>query len=870
MNDHRACRHAHRSDFTMPGADVHYPPDLELEPIHLEIEYRFDLEAQTVDGSVTHTIRACRAGPTRLTLHAVGFLDVAATDPAGRALACAYDGREITLDWADEFGESEERHAAITFRLSDPATGLFFSRPSEQFPQRAWYAATDNETERARYWLPTIDLPSVRPTLTFRITAEERFTILANGALEGETSNGDGTKTAVWKLEQPCPSYLTCIAIGDFVSFEDGEFGGRPVASFTSRKFSSEDLERSFGRTKEILAWMQAKLGYEFPYPKYFQFALPGYGGAMENISLVSWDDIFVLDETLSREWTWLVDQINVHEMAHSYFGDLLVCRDFAHAWLKESWATYMETLWLEDKRGLDELHYDVFTNVQAYCGEADNRYLRPIVTRNFNHSWQMYDRHLYPGGASRLHMLRKELGDETFFAGVREYVKRYAFKTVETANFRRTLEEVSGRSLGKWFDQWIHGKGYPKLKVGFDWNEKRKEGTFSIEQTQEDAKKGVPIFDLPLDVSWTIGDATERRTLRIEKAKHVFVIPMAADPVQVRVDPDMRTVMRLEMDPGKKRLKAQLTDAPDVVGRIRAARVLVKDGRREGVDAVLAAYGNESFWGVRLRMAEALAGSGSQAALDALAQMIASEEDGMVLESLLRNAGKHRDAGIVAAIEARLDAGIGLYRATQAAYEALGAQRDHAPLERLTAAAARSDPYGIEQSGALRALAASRQGAALDTLAEAARPGGASNRARPSAARSLGALGRSLERHRRPAVREQLEDLLRDPIDRVRAAAAGGLAALGEGAAIRALQAYGKRLSDQEQTDVRRHVETIRGAQNPAPAARTKELDELREKVRKLDDALERLTARVDAQSESGGESEAEPTGEPAKGSAE
>ena len=89
MHDHRACRHAHRSDFTMPGADVHYPPDLELEPVHLEIDYRFDLAAQTVDGTVTHTIRARRAGPTRLKLHAVGFLDVAGDWDPGLAFVMA-------------------------------------------------------------------------------------------------------------------------------------------------------------------------------------------------------------------------------------------------------------------------------------------------------------------------------------------------------------------------------------------------------------------------------------------------------------------------------------------------------------------------------------------------------------------------------------------------------------------------------------------------------------------------------------------------------------------------------------------------------------------------------------------------------------
>ena len=144
---------------------------------------------------------------------------------------------------------------------------------------------------------------------------------------------------------------------------------------------------------------MTEKLDHPFPYPKYFQFALPGYGGAMENISLVSWDDQFVLDETLAREWTWLVDQINVHEMAHSYFGDMVVCRDYAHAWLKESWATLRRDALAGGHAGRRTRPATTSTrNIDAYAHEADESYKRPIVTRTFNSSWQMYDRHLYPG----------------------------------------------------------------------------------------------------------------------------------------------------------------------------------------------------------------------------------------------------------------------------------------------------------------------------------------------------------------------------------------------------------------------------------------------------------------------------------------
>ena len=135
----------------------------------------------------------------------------------------------------------------------------------------------------------------------------------------------------------------------------------------------------------------------------------------MENISLTTWDDVFITDETLHAEWGWLVDLINLHEMAHSYFGDAVVCRDFAHAWLKEGWATYMESVWLGDTVGEDALHLQMYEESLHYRNEADNRYVRPIMTRQFNSSFQMYDGHLYPGAAWRVHMLRHMLGEGDF-----------------------------------------------------------------------------------------------------------------------------------------------------------------------------------------------------------------------------------------------------------------------------------------------------------------------------------------------------------------------------------------------------------------------------------------------------------------------
>ncbi len=840
-----AARRRQFDGFPPPGAKKHYPPDLELDPIHLDIDITLDLELEACFGTVTHTVVARRTGPTEFRLHGIGLEGLSINDPDGHELDWQYDGQEIVIRWRQPVPQDERRRAAIHYRVEKPRAGLYFSRPTPAYPDTPWWAATDHETERARYWLPCVDLPNARPHLDFHIRAAERFTILANGELQSEVAHGDGTKTAHWRLDFPCPSYLTCFVVGDLVRADDGDFEGRPIAYFAPPSFTPEDLRRSFGRTRDMLAWMTEKLGQPFPFPKYFQVALPGFGGAMENISLVSWDDGFVMDEKLAQEWNRLVDEVNLHEMAHSYFGDAVVCRDYAHAWLKESWATYMEQVWFADRAGRDEQLYQYYRDAQAYFQEADERYQRPIVTREFASSWELYDAHLYPGGACRLHTLCQEIGEATFWTAVRDYLRRYAGQVVETDDFRRVLEEHSGRSLGRFFDQWFFGKGYPKIKVTFRYDSDRREGTFEIEQTQVDEKAGIPAFELKTDVGWLIDGQLHTAPVTLTERRHVITVPMPRDPDQVRFDPHHRILHKLEFNPGDGRLRTQLRSATDVLGRILAAGELAKTGNGANIAAIRDAYREEPFWGARVEFAAALGRAGSQAAIDALVDLVAWEHDPMVLRWLLRSAGSYRDERLAAAITDRLADDLP-YGAQAAALETLGKQRAAGPLALLQAAAEREGWGGIVQSAAFRGLAQSRQPEALPFLEARIGYGALGNRARPAAVAALGTLAAHQERHLRATAMERLCDLLRDPVQRVRSSAVTALETLGEAGAIEALERYRAQLALQEQVRVDRAISKLRRGEEPRLSALEKQLEEARGEMRRLSERLEKLEGRT------------------------
>jgi aminopeptidase N len=825
----------------------HYPPDLGLEPLHLEIDLQLDLAAATAQGCVTTRVQAQRAGVQELVLNAVDLQVSRVEDSEGHDLWWRSDGKQLTIRWPQPFAKGAQAEARVHYRVTAPTTGLYFSQPTPENPDAPWYAVTDHETERARHWLPCIDLPNVRTALDFHLRADSRFTILANGYHVKDTDHGDGTKTTHYRLEQRCPSYLICFAVGDFVRYDDGEFNDGeksiPVAYFCSPQHTPEDLARSFGRTKPMLGWMTQKFAMPFPFPKYYQWAAPGVSGAMENISLVSWGERLVIDEVLATEWTYLLDAINVHEMAHSYFGDAVVCRDFAHAWLKESWATYIEQVWREDVFNADEGQYVYYDHARAYMNEADNRYKRAIVNRHFRSSWDMYDRHLYPGGACRLHMLRCELGDEVFWGAVQDYLRRYNGKVVETDDFRLVLEAHSGRALGQFFDQWFYTPGYPELKVGFRYEADKQQGVFTIEQTQVNADAGVPVFTFQTSVGWVLDGETHVQPLRIDQARQVCVVPMPALPEQVRFDPRCEVLHKLDFNPGDDLLRRQLTAAPDILGRIHAAAELAKTGRYTNIEAIVAAYRTEPFWGVRCEMARLLGESNTESALVGIVDLLAFEQDPLVLPDLLGAAGLYRDQRIATAVRARLAQPLG-YVAGEAGLVALGAQREGAPLDLLLMAAETPTFNGIVQGGALRGLAASRRPEALGALLARVFDEATSIYARPVAIAALAELGRSLERRERERVLDVLIDLLRDRHYRIAMAAVSGLGTLGDPRAIPALEAFARTRVTQEAAVAERVIESLRKADKLDGSALQKQVETLGDRLRKLDDQVQRLQA--------------------------
>ena len=209
-----------KGDFASSSAKYHYRPNIQLEPIHQKIELSFEINEELCKGSVTQRIKANVVNNTIIELNAINITinnitSVNESTNESFVVTWKYNGSIITVIWERNWQINEIRDLIIDYEVKKPIAGLYYSYPTVNHPDKPIFVGADHETERARYWLPCIDHPSIRTTLEFFLTSDKTHTILANGKLIDEKISGD-KKTAHWVLDFPCPSYLLTLCIYNF------------------------------------------------------------------------------------------------------------------------------------------------------------------------------------------------------------------------------------------------------------------------------------------------------------------------------------------------------------------------------------------------------------------------------------------------------------------------------------------------------------------------------------------------------------------------------------------------------------------------------------------------------------------------------
>lgn len=842
--------HGHRP-FALAGATDQYGPDKDVRVEHIDLQLLPDLHERRLAGTCTTTVRALDEPVSTISLDAVD-LRIDSVQCDGRDLAFVNADGKVKVAFDPPIAAGATVTFAVAYNVENPKQGLFFVGPDADYPDRILQAWTQSQDQNARFWFPCLDYPHEKQTTSATIVVPKGQFALSNGALVERRDDGDYTRYR-YEQNQVHPTYLVTLVVGPFVEVRQRDAGksNTPV-SYYVLPGREADGERAFAKTPDMIDLFERRIGTPYPYARYSQIAVSEFiFGGMENTSATTQTDRTLHDERAHLDFS--SDYLVAHELAHQWFGDLLTCRDWSHAWLNEGFATFFEAVYLESDRGYDEYLYDIFGCVKRYLEEDADRYRRPIVCNRYSDPIELFDRHLYEKGGAVLHMLRGELGDARFWRAIAHYVASNAGKNVETIDLIRAIEESTGRNARAFFDRWVFRGGHPELKVSTSWDEDRNVLTVAVDQTQPTSSEDPPfLFDavigvVPNAAPWKANAgsgalAGERRVrLRVDRARATVAIPLERRPHLVRFDPGAHLLADVTYAMESSFCVATLLDDPDPVARIRAARALVKDGSRPAREALALAFEREPFWGV---LAEAATAAGATRAPWARELLLRARthEHPKVRVAVVKALGNFADAGVAERLleSATTDAS---YFVCAGAFHALGKTRDPRAFEALVAGVAGHSWNGTIEAGAAKGLSELRDERATQPLVAATRPG-RDEGLRRVAAGCVARQGTLVDRARTDAV-ETLRELLDDPMFLVQIAAIGAAEHLGD---ARLLPDLDRLANGNVEGRVRRSAleaaMRIRESQRVPEqvSAMRSDIDTLREDHRKLQEQIEAL----------------------------
>ena len=838
--------------FELPGAAPHYGPDKTVDVEHIHLHLIPDLDAHSLEGECTTTVRALDEAVTELALDAVDLEIKSCAGLDGLKTSYTRRGKTVVITFDPPIAPNEKARFTIAYRAQRPRHGLFFVEPTPDYPDKIRHAWTQSQDENARYWFPCLDYPHEKQTTSTTVLVKKGLFALANGALTKREDEGEHT---LFTYEQHVAhsTYLTTLVVGPFVERE--QRGGAQPVYYYVLPGREADGERAFGKTPQMIDVFEKAIGTKYPYERYSQIAVSDFiFGGMENTSATTQTDRTLHDERAHLDFS--SDPLVSHELAHQWFGDLLTCRDWSHAWLNEGFATYFEAVFRESDLGYDEYLYDVLGFVERYIDEDGSRYRRPIVYNNYRDPIELFDRHLYEKGGAVLHMLKGELGEKRFWRAIARYVKDNAGRNVETIDLIRAIEVSSGRNMRAFFDQWVFRSGHPELSIEASYDSKGKTLKLTVTQKQPTDEANPPhkftvdfgfCDTLPEHIASNFGSGVlpgERRvSVNVERAAQTFFIPLDSEPKLVRFDPGAFVLADVSYKFGTDFAIASLGYDPDIVARTRAARELAKDGSPAAAAALRKAFEHDPFWGV---LAEAAAAAGATRAPWARALLTdhAGHAHPKVRRAIAAALGNFRGKEVADALLplAKHDAS---YFVQSAALHALGKTRDARAFDLLSAEIKTKSWNGVIESGAAHGLGELADIRALPILQEATTPG-TEEALRRSAIGALARLGQLVEESRTSVV-DAIAQRLSDPMFLVALSAIAAAERLGDRRLLEGLDRLNNAFDGRVRRDALEAAIRIReGARVPAQVADLRsDVDTLRDEHRKLQAKIDELSAR-------------------------
>jgi aminopeptidase N len=530
--------------------------------VHQRIEvWGFDWDSLAFAGRVTTTVAARRPGLDRIVLDAGRRLEIARVTQGRTALAYDRPGDSLVIRLARPVRFDDTVRITVEYRgRVEQGHGLYFYGAESGRRGRQVYSG--GGTDGNPNWFPTYSGPEDKATWDVIATVPAELTVVSNGRLVADRPAPGRMHTVQWAQQRPASTYLISLVAAPLVKLAD-RWRGVPLAYYVAPGDTARG-RAVFGMTRDVLEVYARLLGASFPWAKYAQVTVAEYFGGMENVSATTMAD-WLPDRRAELDQPWYRQVLIPHEAAHNWFGNYVTTANWANYWLNEGFAQFMVGEYWRAKRGAAAAEDRYLDDYRQYL-DTDGRRQMPLAALGSNT--------IYPKGSLVLRMLRLELGEERFWAGVRRYLGQHAFGNATSADLARAMLEATGENLGWFFDQWVYSAGHPEFTVSAAYDSAARTLRLAVAQTQRDTlpadstglRYRVPEAfraRVAIRVGTEAGDVEREVELR-QRAETVTIDGLTGPPTMVIFDAGNRVLKTLTFDQPTGWLATQLSRDAD------------------------------------------------------------------------------------------------------------------------------------------------------------------------------------------------------------------------------------------------------------------------------------------------------------------
>ncbi len=575
------------------------------EVSHLLLEVSFAPEEGKVMGKVTHTFHPLQKEIDTLFLDAPDITISKVMVDGGKA-DFKTNKKGVTILLPKKLAWGTEHTVTLDYTAT-PRKGLYFigwNDANNKSRKQIW---TQGQAIDNRYWIPSFDYMNDKLISELKIKFDAKYQVLSNGVLLSNKKQKDGTVLWHYKMPEEHSAYLIMLGIGDYAVSKTKSASGVNINNWYYPQFP-ERVEPTYRYSARMMDWMEKEFGVPYPWHEYSQIPVQDFMyGAMENTTATIFGDFYFVDSSqyLDRYYVG----VNAHELVHQWFGDLITTRSPEHHWLHESFATHYAKQFQRDVFGEDDYRWECRKELNRTLSAA-KKDSRPIV-----HTKAGSNRY-YPKGSLVLDMFKYVVGREQFNKALANYLKEHSYKNVDTHDFYVAFLETLGYNLDWFFDQWLYRGGEPHYEVHYQSVTRQngdQAGQFMVEQTHE-MNDHIGLFKMPIvfDVHYTDGSKESKRVW-IEEASQMVEIPIDLENKEVAFvlfDPNHEVIKTIDFTKDREMLIQQAMKAPNMIDRYDAVVALRKYKSTATEKALLQAYANEPFWGVRAEIVKQLINS--------------------------------------------------------------------------------------------------------------------------------------------------------------------------------------------------------------------------------------------------------------------